>query len=457
MNAQKEKSGLSLKTTSICMMIISLLITIVLLFTGIGTFRSFRDMEQSTDDYILLSEAAAELMSASDYLTEEVQCYTVIGNRMHMENYFTEVEVTRRRENALAVMEEKLPDSSALKELKEGMSESVSLMDREYYAMRLMMEAQGDTDLPEALQKVVLSKEDSELSPEQKTLLAQRLVHDSAYDEQKSRIRQNMSQCVDDLKNDTHGTQQKMKEQAYSNLIRMAVMILIQTLAIALMMWLTTHLGVNPVLRAVDHIRKDQKIPIVGAAEFRYLAGTYNMMYNSYKKSIEKLNFKASHDELTGAYNRAGYDLILSSLDMDSTAMLLFDADVFKGINDQFGHETGDKILQKITAVLQHNFRSDDYVCRIGGDEFVVLMVHIHQGSETLVRNKVSRINQALSDVTDGLPPVSLSAGVAYGEDQDPEELFRQADAALYYVKEHGKNSCCFYSEIAAGEIGQSC
>ena len=83
-------------------------------------------------------------------------------------------------------------------------------------------------------------------------------------------------------------------------------------------------------------------------------------MYNAYRKSIENLSFQASHDELTGAYNRAGYDLIKSSLDFGSTAMLLFDADQFKNINDRHGHETGDLVLKKIVAVLKRSFRSDD-------------------------------------------------------------------------------------------------
>ena len=75
--AKKEK-GLSLKTASILMMTVSLVITVVLLFTGIRTFHSFRDMEKSTHNYISMEEAASELMSASDYLTDEVQCYMVM-------------------------------------------------------------------------------------------------------------------------------------------------------------------------------------------------------------------------------------------------------------------------------------------------------------------------------------------------------------------------------------------
>ena len=443
----KEK-GISLKTTSILMVIISVAIAAALLFTGIRAFRSFKAMEKMTDNYIALTEAASELMSASDYLTEEVQCYTVMGDRKHMENYFTEANVTRRRDKAIAVLEKEMPGSQALMELEECMTESVALMDREYYAMRLMLEAKGDQDIPEELKKVVLNETDSALSAEGKIQLARQMVHDAAYYEQKNRIRFNMTECLDALKNGTHGNQQATEDRAFHDLVWMLALVVIQTLAILLMMRITTRLGVNPVLRAVDHIKQDQKIPIVGAAEFRYLAGTYNTMYNAYKKSIESLNYKASHDELTGVYNRAGYDLIRTSLDTKTTAMLLFDADVFKSVNDQFGHETGDRVLQRIAAVLKSNFRSDDYICRIGGDEFVVFMVHIGQEPDKLIEHKVARINQELSTESDGVPPITLSVGVSYNpEGNDPDEMFRRADTALYRVKGNGRNGCCFYTD----------
>ena len=448
-----KEQGLSLKTTSLLMLAVSVAITVILLVVTIGTFRAFLNLEKTTDVFISMQDAATELMNASDYLTEEVQCYTVIGARQHMDNYFTEAERTRRREHAIAVMEESKPGSAALNDLVQGMNESVSLMDREYYAMRLVTEAQGDQNVPDALKAVVLNEADSALAPEEKIRLAQKMVHDEAYYTQKNRIRASMSECVAELKEEIHGVQQGMEDRVRRDLSWMMVLIVIQSLAVFLLLWLTTHLGINPVLQAVDHIKMDQKLPIVGASEFRYLAGTYNKMYTAYKKSIENLSFKASHDELTGVYNRAGYDLIKSSLDMTSTALLLFDADTFKQVNDEFGHEQGDKVLKKIAATLKKNFRSDDYICRIGGDEFVVFMVHISHDPKALIERKVARINREMSNGADGLPAITLSAGVSYNkEGEDPSVMFRQADTALYYVKDHGRDGCCFWSDALKGK-----
>ena len=183
-------------------------------------------------------------------------------------------------------------------------------------------------------------------------------------------------------------------------------------------------------------------IPEVGANEFRYLAQAYNKMYSVYKSSIEHLNFKASHDELTGAYNRAGYELLLSGVDLKSTYMILFDVDHFKSVNDTCGHETGDKVLRKLVSVLKRNFRSDDYVCRIGGDEFVVFMGHASEMQQHLIKAKIENINEELGNPEDGLPPFSVSVGIAHGSQADSEAgLFEKCDLALYESKNRGRQT----------------
>ncbi len=161
-------------------------------------------------------------------------------------------------------------------------------------------------------------------------------------------------------------------------------------------------------------------------------------MYDIYRKSVERLNYKASHDELTGAYNRAGYDLLLSSIDLKTTYMLLFDVDNFKGINDTYGHETGDKILKKIVSTLNRNFRSDDYVCRLGGDEFVVFMVHADENRLELIKTKITNINDQLSETADGLPQTSVSVGIVHGTKvQNRQDMYKMSDEALYKTKQN--------------------
>ena len=165
------------------------------------------------------------------------------------------------------------------------------------------------------------------------------------------------------------------------------------------------------------------------------------------QNSLERLNFKASHDELTGAYNRSGYELLLSSVDLSTTHLILFDLDNFKGINDNYGHETGDRVLKKLVDTLKNNFRIDDYICRIGGDEFVVFMVHSSPAMKNLITTKIENINNQLSEETDGIPPISTSVGIVHGTDvKDSSTLFEKADEAMYKSKQKGKRTLTFYS-----------
>ena len=443
-----KEQGVSLKITSRLMLVASIIFTTILIIASAHALYNFRALEISTDNYIKLEEQAMSLMDASDYLTEQVQCYTVLNERIYMDKYFSEAFEVKRRESAILAIEEVMPDSVALYEIKDSMRHSVNLMNREYYAMKLVLDAKGDTDIPEALRTVTLNDEDAKLGAKEKIELAMLMVHNTDYYYQKNEIRKNLNDCLKELKNSTFKSQQGLESAARRALISVMTLILVQTLMIIAMIWINSHLGIKPILKAVDHIKKDESIPIIGASEFRYLAGAYNVMYNAYKNSISHLNFKASHDELTGAYNRAGYEIIKNSVEMATTAMMIIDADKFKEINDAYGHDIGDKVLKRVANTLKKHFRSDDYVCRIGGDEFVVLMVHIVGDPKTLIENKMKGINNDLSEKDGDVPAVSLSVGVAYSsKGLDADVMFRHADAALYYVKQNGRSGCQFYSD----------
>ncbi len=448
MNVLKKarEEGLSLRLTYILMLVITVTVTVVLLVMTYRAINSFHALSKATDRYIDMQDAASGLMSASDYLTEEAQCYAILGDRVHLDNYFREAEQDRRREKAIETMGNSLPDSSALTELKEAMAQSVSLMDTEYYAMLLILSAEGDDDIPETMRGLRLSAEDEALTPAGKKALAAQLMHGDSYCEQKDRIRLHLGQCITALKSSTHGTQEDMERRMHADLIWIAALIVLQSVDLVLMLEITTKLGLNPLLQAVEHIKQDQSLPIMGAHEFRYLASTYNKMYSAYKRSIRNLSYKASHDVLTGAYNRAGFDLITDSIDPDSTAVILFDADRFKDVNDEHGHDVGDLVLKNLVKTLRKYFRTDDYVCRIGGDEFAVLMVHVEERSRVLIEKKIEQINRDLLATQDGLPPITVSAGVSYcREGRTMHEVLHEADVALYHVKHNGKKGCCFY------------
>ena len=445
----KKHKGLSLRKVNTCIIVCAILVSAVVFLATLKLSESFRRATESSEEHIQLRKAATELMDASDFLTEKVQRFSVTGDTHFLLDYFEEALIANHREEALTRMSAGTASEEAVNNLKKAMEGSLNLMSTEYYAMKLVIEALGIREYPEVLKPVELSEKDMALSSEEKMNLASIMVHDDEYYRQKTLIRNNMKASLDELEKmafdeDAASLQNLSRELGFVRLI-----VILQTVVIVGMVVLTTILGIHPVLNAVDRIKEDSPIPEGGAAEFRYLAKAYNKLYSAYKKSLEKLSYKASHDELTGVYNRAGYDLLVSSVDLKETYMLLFDVDNFKTINDTQGHGVGDEAIKKVARVLKSNFRGDDYVCRIGGDEFVVLMNHAPKKVSSLVAHKVKQINRDLAAADSDVPAYSVSVGIAHGSDSNNvENLFAKCDNALYESKNRGKHTYTFADPV---------
>ena len=444
MNSLKE--GISLRNIHKWQIVVAVIFSCLMIFSTYRLVNSFMRVKNASEENLMLHNSIHKLMDASDHLTEMVQRFTESGDRRFMEQYFIEAFATKRREQAITELKRVKNVGPALASLEEAMRHSVKLMDREYYAMRLVIEAKGITEYPAILKDVTLDSADIALPPADKMRRATKMVLDDEYYVQKNLIRTEVNNSVQAIVNHSQKEESDALEQFQKelNLARAGILMIIAS--IFFVVWLTSHLGINPILRAVDQIEADSPIRETGANEFRYLAKAYNNLYFMHKKSIEHLNFKASHDELTGAYNRAGFDFLLSSLDLNSTYMMMIDADDFKTVNDTYGHETGDKVLKKIVHVLKSNFRFDDYVCRLGGDEFAVLMEHSNVTQREMLAKKLEKIDQELSHAEDGVPSVSISVGIVHGSQaNDIEALMNKADEAMYKSKKQGKHTFTFY------------
>lgn len=172
------------------------------------------------------------------------------------------------------------------------------------------------------------------------------------------------------------------------------------------------------------------------------LVGAYLSIRDSSKeqKTIERETYNANHDPLTRVLNRAGYDSLMDSIDLKKCFLVLFDIDSFKEANDKYGHTTGDKVLVRMTEIVQSYFRGKDYLCRIGGDEFAIVITDADNKTAEFVNDRIIKINNYLVNGDEKLPLCSVSAGGAYGKDaENAYELFNNADHALYEKKFSGK------------------
>ena len=258
-----------------------------------------------------------------------------------------------------------------------------------------------------------------------------------------------MDKCLKDLSDYIDQQHEEISKKLRSQVFTehfLTAFIIIYLLTIV---FVTLRLLVSPLKNAVTLIRDEKDLPMKGAFEVRFLAKTYNLMHRTNMKNREKLTYEANHDELTGLYNRRGYDFLLENVDLETCALIIIDLDRFKQINDSYGHDTGDKILKEVATEVFGSFRAQDYICRIGGDELAVIMVHSDPTMEPLLRKKVELMNAtlaALNEKDESLPPISISVGVAFGDkDITVETLFKHADEALYSVKEKGRSGVAFY------------
>lgn len=154
----------------------------------------------------------------------------------------------------------------------------------------------------------------------------------------------------------------------------------------------------------------------------------------------------AMTDPLTGLANRrAALDWLAtlvqaSDEDEDPLAVLMFDVDHFKRINDCFGHQTGDEVLKRVGQLARAQLRAEDVVGRIGGEEFVCIVSGL---SELETRGLAERLCRAIAtgSEADNLPKTTISIGLARLRNGDtPEDVLARADRALYEAKDGGRN-----------------
>jgi len=181
---------------------------------------------------------------------------------------------------------------------------------------------------------------------------------------------------------------------------------------------------------------------IVMMKEYHKELNDINLLLRDKSKEYEKL---ASTDPLTGLYNRMKFiELYVSEykvmLQRDNSMLLVMvDLDHFKSINDTLGHNIGDRVLIRVAEVFMQELRSNDIVCRWGGEEFIILMPSTNIDDGYKVSNKIRETIANIEDLE--LPPITASFGITRIIDDDTiEKSTNRADSAMYQAKKIGRN-----------------
>ncbi|MDA3846219.1 MAG: diguanylate cyclase [Vallitaleaceae bacterium] len=175
------------------------------------------------------------------------------------------------------------------------------------------------------------------------------------------------------------------------------------------------------------------------------------------KMLMERVNELATKDPLTGAYNRNIYNSQLPEEQLDKldfghfSSALMIDIDFFKKVNDNYGHQVGDFVLEGLAKVIHENIRDYDRLIRYGGEEFLLLL---GDSDHNKTKRLAERIRKTIEDYHFKTDEIDISITISIGvslikpTDADIEEVIGRADKALYYAKHNGRNQVSCYEKI---------
>ena len=216
--------------------------------------------------------------------------------------------------------------------------------------------------------------------------------------------------------------------------------------------WVLQMQNLDPIDKIVKMYDKDKNIRYfqVDISNFFYNTEHYVISFTDItelRNYTAKLDYQATHDNLTSLYNR---QKLHSRLDGEiqrqkryqrEFALIMFDIDNFKSINDTYGHDVGDIVLKIISDISKHSTRSTDIVSRWGAEEFMILLPETSLEDAVTIANKIRKAIEAYKfDQIDNPITISLGVTIFNWENDTKEHLLKRVDTALYKAKETGKN-----------------
>ena len=444
------RDGIKIKTINITMLVMIFLICACVFVAAFRLKSKVGDIIKGMEGYALCTKAVNDFRDTSDFLTNQVRFFLIMQDESYAQQYLHEYSTIKNRESALSIIKQWHDADDADLNMKLAFEESQMLAKTEMYSIALTYSALGTVlgNLPAELNDIKLLPEDLELTSEAKLEKAEELLFDINYQNSKSRINGYTTKVLEYVIT-KHLANQGRDTIIFNRHFLIQIITIIAMLFSGLALFIATNILIlSPIDYDIKSIRNEKKMHVVGSYEMRLIAKSYNALREKDEIKASVLKHKAEHDPLTGLINREAFNQIKEVLSdtAEPVAYLIIDLDFFKSVNDQYGHPVGDLVLKKIADILSEQFRNTDYVARIGGDEFAVIMTKFGDGPEIVIQRKIETINRMLQNTEDGLPKVSLSVGVAISTMGYNIKLEEQADKALYHVKQGGRCNCSFFT-----------
>lgn len=447
-----KAKGVTISFVNSFFTVLTALVFLSILVISTNVNNRFHAVEEALDKFIICEQSSELIKESSSYLTDQARLFVVTHNERYVRAYLEEIEEKKRQSKSLETLKTVCSERDlALQRLKIALDQGQTLVNMELYAMRLVYAATGMEPVPPRLAGISIGTVDKNSSKEKMLETAINDLFGEGYLIYKTRINENCRLTVKSIEQQIKDELNLNAHELGSNINRLRVLFLVLLVVNVLVFLSICYLVILPLKKFLRSIKRDEKLSFVGSREFKNLAQSYNEVYDIKLKNEQTLLKKAEYDALTGILNRHAFDEVCkaSSEKRQRIALLLIDLDNFKHINDTYGHTGGDNVLKALAKALHDTFRENDYVARIGGDEFAAILPNCTRASISVtIKRKIAEINDSLGTLDE--KPASISVGVAFSEIGFTEKLYENADSALYLVKEKGKRGCEIYEESVA-------
>ena len=444
------RHGIRLSRVNIVLLAVTVIGSIGMIIATNRLNSAYQQLIEETGKYINTQQDAGMIEEFSGSMLSESRSFLQTGDPAHVMAFYSQMDVIRRQLDGSGTSETKGTAASD-RYLKEAVEAFRTLAEQDAYAMRLKAETLPVSlgSYPAEFAGTEIRPEDAVLDAEQKLAKAQEILDRTDY----SAIRSRLSDRVDASHRAASETVQQQMGVTTAR-IRQELLLLrtfgVVFLVIAVLAMLSNLLLIIlPINRSVSNLDNREEIPEQGSFEMRNLARVYNEVLRDSTEKQEELEYSATHDALTGVYNRAAFDREYDRCRNDRIGIAIVDVDGFKHYNDVYGHDVGDHVLRRVTETIGSKFRKEDHISRIGGDEFVIIMKNTGSAQSEDIKLKIDEINEELVKARrKGMPPISVSVGAAFWDRENPgPDILKDADKALLQMKQNGKLGCRIYGE----------
>lgn len=444
------RHGIRLSRVNIVLLAVTVIGSIGMIIATNRLNSAYQQLIEETGKYINTQQDAGMIEEFSGSMLSESRSFLQTGDPAHVMAFYSQMDVIRRQLDSSGTSETKGTAASD-RYLEEAVEAFRTLAEQDAYAMRLKAETLPVSlgSYPAEFAGTEIRPEDAILDAEQKLAKAQEILDRTDY----SAIRSRLSDRVDASHRAASETVQQQMGVTTAR-IRQELLLLrtfgVVFLAIAVLAMLSNLLLIIlPINRSVSNLDNREEIPEQGSFEMRNLARVYNEVLRDSTEKQEELEYSATHDALTGVYNRAAFDREYDRCRNDRIGIAIVDVDGFKHYNDVYGHDVGDHVLRRVTETIGSKFRKEDHISRIGGDEFVIIMKNTGSAQSEDIKLKIDEINEELvKERRKGMPPISVSVGAAFWDRENPgPDILKDADKALLQMKQNGKLGCRIYGE----------